>query len=139
MRINELRKKLAKSVPAEKAESIRLIAGFGIEGDAGAGKPTRQVSLLSMEAGAARARDGLCSPKFSPNLEIDGMEASELRVGERLRMADAVIEIERIGKDCYPECEALQREGPCVLARESVFARVLESGDVRTGQAVEKV
>lgn len=41
MRITELRRKHVKGVPAEKEETIRLIAGFGIEGDAGAGKPTR--------------------------------------------------------------------------------------------------
>lgn len=67
------------------------------------------------------------------------MEALKLCVGERLRLADAIIEIERIGKDCYPECEALRRAGSCDLARESVFARVLESGDVRVGQAVELI
>ncbi len=138
MRITELRIKRAKGFPAEEAETIRLIAGFGIEGDAGAGKPTRQVTLLSAKAGAARESDGLCSPKFFPNIEIDGMEPQGLRVGDRLHIADATVEIERIGKDCYPECEALQRTGPCVLARESVFARVLESGDAAVGQTVEK-
>ncbi|MFA6505806.1 MAG: hypothetical protein WCT14_06900 [Treponemataceae bacterium] len=120
-------------------DEIKILAGVGIEGDANAGQTTRQLCLISRDASEKRAVDGLCSPKFFPNIEIDHIDVGLRTFGRKLRIGTALIEIERVGKDCYPECAALCLSGPCSLANGSLYARVIESGIVRVGETVEEV
>lgn len=136
MQIAVLRIKTAKGNPAGRVEKLNLVAGYGIEGDAGAGKDNRQVSLLSSKAAGAGESSGFCNLKFTSNLEIDGLEISALSVGKQLRIGNAVIGIESVGKECYIGCELLSRTGPCSLASESAFACVIETGTVFIGQMV---
>ncbi len=133
MTVASLRRKTAKGVPAEQVSEIVLVAGYGIEGDVNAGKPDRQVCLISAASSRAREPDGLCSPRFQANLETDGAPSEGWTVGSRWRASGAVIEIVRAGKDCYPECAVFGRSGPCALARECAFAAVVGGGTVRVG------
>lgn len=141
MVVTVLRIKKAKGAPAETVADMRLIAGIGIEGDANSGKATRQVCLISSPASAAREADGLCSPKFQANIETNEEPAAAWSTdawsaGSRLRAGDAVLEIESVGKECYPECEAFRRAGPCSLALGCAFAKVTGSGALRVGDPV---
>jgi cyclic pyranopterin monophosphate synthase len=137
MRIGALRRKKAKGLPAELADEALLIAGFGMKGDAGAGKATRHLSLLPSEAESAREAEGLCSSRFYANIEIAGSLGAELKRGQKMKIGEALIEIEEIGKPCYQDCPVFQRSGPCVLGRESLFAKVLVGGRLRVGQELE--
>lgn len=136
MKITALRRKTEKGRLPESAEALMLIENIGIEGDVNAGRAERQVCLLSKAAGDAREKDGLCSAKFYPNIEIDNIKRSSLAEGDKLRFVDTVLEVESLGKRCYPECRAHKRTGPCSLAKESFFARVLSGGVVRIGDTV---
>jgi len=49
------------------------------------------------------------------------------------------MEISRVGKKCYPECELIKANTPCVMPREVVFARVMEPGLVRVGDVIQMV
>lgn len=134
MTITALRRKTAKGEPAEEASELRLIAGRGIEGDVNAGKLNRQVCLIPEPASRSREADGLCSPRFQANVEMDRAPEGGWVLGSRWKASDAVLEIEQVGKDCYPECEAFGRNGPCSLARECAFASVVVGGIVRLGE-----
>lgn len=111
-----------------------MVENFGIEGDLNAGDGKQSVSLISAESSARREPDGLCSGRFYANIEVEGL--LKVSAGERLRIGEAVLTIERIGKKCYPECAVLGRTGPCPLARDSVFARVEKGGRVLVGDSV---
>jgi MOSC domain-containing protein YiiM len=67
------------------------------------------------------------------------MDLRALPVGARLRVGAALLEITQIGKECHFDCEIRRAVGDCVMPREGVFARVLEGGDVRPGDAVAQV
>lgn len=118
-----------------------LREGWGIEGDAHAGKWHRQVSLLALEkiedfrARGARVDYGA----FGENVITEGFDLSKLPVGERLKIGEAVLELTQIGKECHSHCAIYQTMGDCIMPREGVFARVVKGGRVRSGDSVKRL
>ena len=129
-----------KGTPKTTISEGRLIADFGFEGDAHAGKWHRQVSLLAKESIAKAAgmrTDGLCHGMFAENITTEGITLHTLPVGTKLQIGDsAVIEISQIGKECHDGCAIRQLVGQCIMPKEGVFARVIEGGIVRAGDSI---
>lgn len=118
----------------------KLIKGHGLEGDAHAGKWHRQVSLLSSESIEASRSSGLdvTFGDFAENIATAGTDWKTIPVGTRVRLGDtALIEITQIGKECLNRCAIYYQAGDCIMPREGVFARVLEGGVIRCGDAIE--
>ena len=75
---------------------------------------------------------------FAENLTVDGLEVMTLPVGTRLKVGqDVLLEITQIGKTCHKGCAIRELVGDCVMPREGVFARILQEGVVKVGDAVE--
>ena len=126
-------------ISTEKGSSRKEIscgdfkAGHGLEGDAWSGPGDRQVVILSRKRRLAveeDIRNGLCYPKFMETLQIDGLLIETFSVGTRFQAGEAVMEISRVGKRCFKECEVVQSGAVCSLSRGAVFARVLQPGRV---------
>ncbi len=136
---------VAVSVGARKGEkkipvpAVTLVPDSGVAGDAHAGPGIRQVSLLALESiGKMREKGLSVGPgDFAENVTVEGMDLPALRVGQRLRVGRALVEITQIGKECHDRCAIYFQAGDCVMPREGVFARVLEGGTVRAGDPVE--
>jgi len=110
----------------------------GVVGDAHAGPWHRQVSLLSFErveefrARGASVGDGA----FGENLLVEGIDFKALPVGTTLQCGAVLLEITQIGKKCHSECEIFHQVGDCIMPREGAFARVLEGGTIKKGDAI---
>ena len=119
-----------------------LRAGHGIEGDAHAGSWHRQVSLLSVDS-VAKLQEKLDFElkhgAFAENILVEGMAVHTLPVGTRLRIGEALCEVTQIGKECHCDCAIRKAAGDCVMPREGIFVKVLESGRIAKGDAVEVV
>ena len=119
-----------------------LCAGHGIEGDAHAGSWHRQVSLLSVDS-VAKLQEKLDFElkhgAFAENILVEGMAVHTLPVGTRLRIGEALCEVTQIGKECHSDCAIRKAAGDCVMPREGIFVKVLESGRIAKGDAVEVV
>ena len=114
---------------------------WGLVGDAHAGAWHRQVSLLSADkvddfnARGAGVEDGA----FGENLLVRGIDLATLPVGACLKCGDALLEITQIGKECHHGCAIRERVGDCIMPREGVFAKVLQSGWVEPGREIRPV
>lgn len=121
------------------AAEIHLLADWGIEGDAHAGKWHRQVSLLSTQS-VAKVQEqisfSLLPGAFAENILVEGICLNALPVGTRLRIGTALCEVTQIGKECHADCAIRKAAGDCVMPREGIFARVLESGTAKAGDSV---
>ena len=112
--------------------------GFGIVGDAHAGKWHRQVSLLSWDkieafrSRGAEVRDG----DFGENLVVSGIDFRALPIGTKFRCNDVVLELTQIGKECHHGCQIFQKMGECIMPREGVFTRVLHGGTISVGDTL---
>ncbi len=116
-----------------------FLADHGLEGDAHAGNWHRQVSLLGIESIRKMEEigiKGLCSGKFAENITTEGIVLYELPVGTRFRVGPCLMEVTQIGKECHRHCAIYHQIGQCVMPTEGIFARVLEGGPVRLGDAL---
>jgi MOSC domain-containing protein YiiM len=145
-------------------DSIRLLAGLGVEGDAHLGvtvqhrsrvaqDPTqpnlRQVHLIhgelheELRAAGHEVRPG----ELGENITTAGVDLLALPVGARLRLgADAVVEVTGLRNPCL-QIEAFQHgllkrvagrdEEGNVIRRAGIMGVVLADGEIRPGDAIE--
>lgn len=128
-----------RGIAKHPVESIHLIPGHGIQGDAHAGNWHRQVSLLAQESVdklQSKITLQLKPGDFAENILTRGIDLKSLPVGTRLRLGSALGEVTQIGKECHNDCTIRRQVGDCCMPREGIFLRVLEEGEVRPGDAV---
>jgi MOSC domain-containing protein YiiM len=100
------------------------------------------VSLLGAESVAEMQKKidfTLQHGAFAENILVEGITVYKLPVGTRLRIGQALCEVTQIGKECHQDCAIRKATGDCVMPREGIFVKVLESGDVCPGDSVEIV
>ena len=47
------------------------------------------------------------------------------------------MEISQIGKECHAGCAIFKQTGKCIMPKEGVFARVIQGGQVKTGDIIK--
>lgn len=116
-----------------------LQTGQGLLEDAHGGDWHRMLSLLAMESIASMQAKGLdVGPgDFAENITTEGIELATLPVGTRLKLGGSLVEVTQIGKECHHRCAIYYQAGDCVMPREGIFARIIESGKVAVGDPVE--
>lgn len=128
-----------KGVIKKNVGSGVLRVNWGLEGDAHAGDWHRQVSLLAWESIETMRAKGLKVKEgsFAENITTEGLELHTLAVGTQMRVGTALVEVTQIGKICHSHCAIYYAAGDCVMPREGIFVKVLEPGEVHTGDVVE--
>lgn len=129
-----------KGIPKSNVHSAKLIENFGIEGDAHAGPWHRQVSLLALESiekmkllGLSKLKPGI----FAENLTTEFLNLPEIKIGTIIKVGcEAELEITQIGKECHTHCAIYNKAGDCIMPKEGIFARVIKSGEIFTGDEV---
>lgn len=123
-----------KGVIKHPIEKGYFIENHGLDGDAHAGNWHRQVSILGQESidkMKAMGVKGLCSGKFAENLTTQGIILYELPVGTKLKIGEVLMEVTQIGKECHKGCAIRNQVGDCIMPREGIFTKVLQSGWIK--------
>jgi MOSC domain-containing protein YiiM len=76
---------------------------------------------------------------FAENITTEGIELVSLPLGTRLAVGETVMEVTQIGKECHTRCAIYHQAGDCVMPKEGIFAKVLQGGIIRPGDAVELI
>ncbi len=153
----------AHSFSKPNVESIRLVAGLGIEGDAHAGEtvkhrsrvkvdPTqpnlRQIHLIHAELFDELAAKGfaVAPGELGENIATRGLDLLDLPVGTKLHIgASAVVELTGLRNPCVQidrfqkglTAAVLDRDGEGRIIRKAgVMGIVLADGEVRAGDAI---
>ena len=116
-----------------------LRKGEGLVGDAHAGLSEREVSLLAVESiERANRQHGLAAVpgSFAENLTTQGLDLLSLRLGDRLRVGSARLEVVQIGKP-RDAVHTYSFEGVSILPDVGVFCCVVEGGRVARGDQVK--
>lgn len=131
---------IRKGTVKREKTAINLVADWGIEHDAHAGKWHRQVSLLAGESidNVKEILPTLKNGAFAENIITRGLDPTAMAVGQRLSVGDdVVLEITQIGKECHNAgCAIKKATGDCIMPREGVFARVIQGGTVTGGDII---
>ncbi len=129
-----------RGIPKSNVPSARLLENYGIEGDSHAGNWHRQVSFLALESIDKMRKAGL--PKLRPgafaeNITTEFIDIPHLKIGTRVKIGkETELEITQIGKECHTKCAIFVKIGDCVMPKEGIFAKVLKSGEIFTGDPV---
>ncbi|MBW2278245.1 MAG: MOSC domain-containing protein [Deltaproteobacteria bacterium] len=129
-----------KGVQKTPVDSVTVKIEHGIDGDAHAGDWHRQVSLLANESAQKMRDKGLAigPGDFGENLLTEGIVLTELPVGTPIKVGETLLEVTQIGKECHDHCQIYFKAGDCVMPREGVFAKVIEGGVIKPGDAIEQ-
>lgn len=117
---------------------VVLRENHGIEGDAHAADWHRQVSLLAKESIEKMQKLGLDvdAGDFAENITTEGIELVSLPIGTKLKIADTVLEVTQIGKECHNRCAIYYQAGDCVMPKEGIFVKVLKGGVIKAGDEI---
>ena len=128
-----------KGVPKVNVGEGLLVEELGIEGDAHAGFAHRQVSVLAMEdiETMKSALPDLAPGSFAENITLEGLDLSDLDIGDRLEVGEALLELTQIGKECHSRCQIYHTAGDCIMPRKGLFFRVVRGGRVAVGDTAE--
>ena len=129
-----------KGVRKNNVRSAVLKEDFGIVGDAHAGTPKRQVSLLAIESVEKMRAKGLkVNPgDFAENITTEGIDLLGLKIGDSLRLGrEVILELSQIGKECHTRCNIYYQAGDCVMPKEGIFAKVVKGGEIKVGDKIE--
>ena len=114
---------------------------YGLIGDAHADSSThRQVSLLATSSIDKMRQLGLNVGlgDFAENLTCDGIDLVSLPVSTQISIGkEVILEITQIGKECHTKCAIYHKIGKCIMPEEGVFARVVNGGSVKKGDAIK--
>ena len=121
-------------------DSSQCIKNYGIEGDAHAGSPTRQVSFLSVKDINKMKKLGISLQHgdFAENVVVDGNVLDNISDGDFLKIDDGPeFKVTQIGKKCHDnECPIKKQTGKCVMPERGVFAEVTKSGILKKNQII---
>lgn len=138
-RINAISVSKKKGTPKTGVPEADLKTDFGIIGDAHAGNGHRQISLLAVESIKRLLAKGVkVSPgDFAENITTERLDLRSLKVGSKLKLGQAELEVTQLGKRCHRHCRISDRIGDCIMPREGVFARVTGPGRIKVGDTIE--
>lgn len=127
-----------RQAPKKNIGNGMLREDWGLEGDAHAGTE-RQISLLAsedIEKACKKRRIHAPPGSFAENITTRHIDLRKVRVGERIRLGEATVQVVTLGKDpsephTYAYC------GISLLPEKGVFARVIRGGSVKVGDIVE--
>ncbi|MDD3045436.1 MAG: hypothetical protein PHF33_08280 [Candidatus Delongbacteria bacterium] len=138
-----------KKEPKKQIGSGKLTAGTGLEGDAYNKPPRRQISLISADLIKEQAQcpragsepEFLVRPgDFKETLTTESLDLSLVKIGDDFLIGEsAKIRITEKGMTCWEYCPWGRLEGECPLPKHFLFAEVIESGIVKTGDEIEKI
>jgi MOSC domain-containing protein YiiM len=115
-------------------ERRRAIAGEGLEGCAHANPPRREVLFVSQEH---LDSVGVVPGAIRENLTVDGVDVQEWPIGQRVRAGGAVFEITMICDPCHRMDELRDGLRAELDGKRGMLARIVESGEIAVGDAVE--
>jgi MOSC domain-containing protein YiiM len=139
MKIVSIAVSMKKGTRKTQVDSAVLKKEHGILRDGHAGPWERQVSFLASESIEECRQRGLnvTFGDFAENIATEGIDWKAVPIGRRFRLGEnVVVEITKIGKECHKKCAIYYQAGDCIMPREGVFARVIEGGTIRCGDAI---
>lgn len=145
-RIFSLNISKTKGVAKKPVSEAILKEGLGVEDDVHAGlDKNRQVSMLSWESiqkknfCLQKENEQLKPGDFAENITTTGINLSGVKIGDRFKIGDIILEVSQIGKKCHIYCEIYKKIGDCIMPKEGIFASVLKGGKIKVGNIIEKI
>jgi len=123
-----------RGVDKNSIDQVKVIEGWGLDGDAHGGDWDRQVSIFPVEClkkVPPEKKEEVLKGGYTENFTVSGIDPSLLAAGVLVKIGEAVIKILYIGKDRFKE-----HGRPYIVSREGRFGKVVKGGRVKVGDTV---
>ena len=97
---------------------------------------SRQVLLMDIET---LDEFGITPGRVKENITTRGIKLDELSMGQRIRAGEALLEITKECEPCHQMDAIRQGLQEALRGRRGVLCRIIESGQIRRGDAIEIV
>jgi len=116
---------------------ITLQRGHGVSDDPHAGDGQSQVSLLASESIKKMQALGLpvAVGDFAENIVTSGINLASLKIGARLRVGAALLEVTQTGTEIRAFC-SYHQTGDGLMPKEGALVRVLHGGVIKPGDRI---
>jgi MOSC domain-containing protein YiiM len=136
-RVKHLFRAPRRGSPMEELKEVKILKDKGLEG-CSHGRPgtKRQILLVDLETlDVLNLHPGI----IRENITTDGLDVNGLAIGQQLRVGESRLEVSEV---CTP-CGQIEKLRPGLRkemrGRRGMLCRVIESGTVRPGDAIEKL
>lgn len=113
----------------------------GLSGDIHCGNGVKQISMLPYEVVKyffEQKNEPICYGRFGENLVVEGLDWSDIHVGDKFRCEDVMLEVSKIGAQ-WEGMEEFTEETVCSPMEEFfVFCRVKHAGILTEGEPIYK-
>jgi len=140
-KIKKIKIFVEKNFPPQIVQKADCIVDCGLKGDRFAKGGEKQLTAIdsqSLEWMEAQTEKGLCFNRYKANLEVENMDLSALKSGEKLVCGTSQLEISQTGKECFAECVLVQGKKPCMLRSHAKYIKVVESGIIKVDDELYK-
>jgi MOSC domain-containing protein YiiM len=126
-----------KRLPMEALDAIQAVMDRGFHGCAhGRTGSKRQILLVDRETlDAMELQPGI----IRENITTEGINVNGLAIGQQLRVGEALLEVSAV---CTP-CDQLEKVRPGLrrelYGRRGMLCKVIEGGDIRSGDSIAKL
>jgi len=135
--IEHIFRAVKRRLPMEELDESLAIADSGLEGCAHA-RPGSDRQVLLVDRETLEAMD-LPPGIIRENITTQGLNVNSLQVGQELRVGEARL---KVSMPCHP-CDLMEKIRPGLRrelrGRRGMLCRVLQSGVIRRGDAIEKI
>jgi molybdenum cofactor synthesis domain-containing protein len=95
------------------------------------------LGVESIEKFSKQAKRKFKYGEFAENITTEGFELYKSNILDRFQSGNVILEITQIGKECHNNnCFILKEIGNCVMPKEGIFCRVINGGEVKTGDEI---
>ena len=127
-----------RSIAKERVKAGFVRAGHGLDGDSHAGSGRRQIGLLALEriiAVNGENNFGAVPGDFAENITTTGIDWSAATIGSLIGIGTVKLRVVERGKPEHGPGDYSFR-GVALLAKEGIFAEVIESGYIVEGDTI---
>lgn len=128
---------LAHRQPVQEFDEARAVENKGFE-DCVHGRrgSSRQLLLMDVET---LDEFGIAPGRAKENITTRGIRLDGLSMGQRIRVGEALLEITKECEPCHQMDAIRQGLQEALRGRRGILCRVIESGKIRRGDAIEIV
>ena len=140
-KIKKIKIFVEKNLPPEIVQKAECLVDCGLQGDRFAKGGEKQLTAIDAQTICwmeDTAEKGLCFARYKANLELENMDLSLLKSGDKLACGNAKLQVSDVGKECFAECVLVQGKKDCMLRKHAKYLKVLQSGTIQLNDEIYK-
>lgn len=138
-RIKKIKIFVEKNLPHQIVQKAECVVDCGLKGDRfakGGEKQLTAIDAQTLEWMEKQSEKGLCFARYKANIELENIDLSLVKSGDKLSCGTAVLQVSDVCKECFGECTLVQGKKQCMLRRHAVYLKVCQGGTIELNDEI---